>query len=135
MNHVFPARRLFDLLRSIFVPTMRQGWTKRNANIDARIAAPPRIAGRGSAPIAASGTRWSKRRARRSFRPSTTSAAVGARSRSKRSTPTARRSEEHTSELQSLMRISYAVFCLKKKKQHLNTRRIHTDYNYRSERD
>src|SRR3546814_4407477 len=32
-----------------------------------------------------------------------------------------RRSEEHTSELQSLMRISYAVFCLKKKKdQHLH---------------
>src|SRR3546814_6061079 len=28
------------------------------------------------------------------------------------------RSEEHTSELQSLMRISYAVFCLKKKKSH-----------------
>src|SRR3546814_6044683 len=32
-------------------------------------------------------------------------------------TVAARRSEEHTSELQSLMRISYAVFCLKKKKQ------------------
>src|SRR3546814_3344734 len=31
----------------------------------------------------------------------------------------AARSEEHTSELQSLMRISYAVFCLKKKKQEL----------------
>src|SRR3546814_10704220 len=30
------------------------------------------------------------------------------------------RSEEHTSELQSLMRISYAVFCLKKKTQHKN---------------
>src|SRR3546814_5145269 len=29
-----------------------------------------------------------------------------------------RRSEEHTSELQSLMRISYAVFCLKKKQTH-----------------
>src|SRR3546814_9980274 len=29
------------------------------------------------------------------------------------------RSEEHTSELQSLMRISYDVFCLKKKKQHV----------------
>src|SRR3546814_3741282 len=29
-----------------------------------------------------------------------------------------RRSEEHTSELQSLMSISYAVFCLKKKKKH-----------------
>src|SRR3546814_9012763 len=32
------------------------------------------------------------------------------------------RSEEHTSELQSLMRISYAVFCLKKKKQIANNR-------------
>src|SRR3546814_4706745 len=32
-----------------------------------------------------------------------------------------RRSEEHTSELQSLMRISYAVFCLKKKKNTNNT--------------
>src|SRR3546814_9895086 len=32
-----------------------------------------------------------------------------------------RRSEEHTSELQSLMRISYAVFCLKKKKQYITT--------------
>src|SRR3546814_6314380 len=31
------------------------------------------------------------------------------------SIPIGRRSEEHTSELQSLMRISYAVFCLKKK--------------------
>src|SRR3546814_1726900 len=38
---------------------------------------------------------------------------------------TPQRSEEHTSELQSLMRISYAVFCLKKKKQHLNE---HTHY-------
>src|SRR3546814_2797123 len=35
------------------------------------------------------------------------------------------RSEEHTSELQSLMRISYAVFCLKKKKTH-NNRIEHT---------
>src|SRR3546814_9974349 len=32
------------------------------------------------------------------------------------------RSEEHTSELQSLMRISYAVFCLKKKKKNNTTR-------------
>src|SRR3546814_7603445 len=35
-----------------------------------------------------------------------------------------RRSEEHTSELQSLMRISYAVFCLKKK----NTTKTHNTY-------
>src|SRR3546814_4959882 len=33
------------------------------------------------------------------------------------------RSEEHTSELQSLMRISYAVFCLKKKNEQLKTHR------------
>src|SRR3546814_9913092 len=32
--------------------------------------------------------------------------------------PAFARSEEHTSELQSLMRISYAVFCLKKKRRH-----------------
>src|SRR3546814_3192261 len=35
----------------------------------------------------------------------------------------AQRSEEHTSELQSLMRISYAVFCLKKKKPKIHTLR------------
>src|SRR3546814_6847361 len=34
------------------------------------------------------------------------------------------RSEEHTSELQSLMRISYAVFCLKKKNREINTHKI-----------
>src|SRR3546814_3724786 len=34
------------------------------------------------------------------------------------------RSEEHTSELQSLMRISYAVFCLKKKTQHKKTQQV-----------
>src|SRR3546814_7789461 len=45
-----------------------------------------------------------------------------------------RRSEEHTSELQSLMRISYAVFCLKKKKKNImknnvnNKRQNHKKY-------
>src|SRR3546814_4500832 len=34
--------------------------------------------------------------------------------------PPGGRSEEHTSELQSLMRISYAVFCLKKKNEQIN---------------
>src|SRR3546814_5769075 len=34
------------------------------------------------------------------------------------------RSEEHTSELQSLMRISYAVFCLKKKNENHNERKL-----------
>src|SRR3546814_4865139 len=47
-----------------------------------------------------------------------------------------RRSEEHTSELQSLMRISYAVFCLKKKNtpnnsilRHTNRRRAYLTQN------
>src|SRR3546814_2521377 len=39
-----------------------------------------------------------------------------------------RRSEEHTSELQSLMRISYAVFCLKKKKNN-KTRQDNSTYD------
>src|SRR3546814_3487860 len=38
--------------------------------------------------------------------------------------PEASRSEEHTSELQSLMRISYAVFCLKKKNNNTSTHKI-----------
>src|SRR3546814_4381532 len=44
----------------------------------------------------------------------------------------AQRSEEHTSELQSLMRISYAVFCLKKKKEHkhiTNRQTIRIEHN------
>src|SRR3546814_6336642 len=46
-----------------------------------------------------------------------------------------KRSEEHTSELQSLMRISYAVFCLKKKKHikiplHITQQLIQTNYTY-----
>src|SRR3546814_1819423 len=44
--------------------------------------------------------------------------------------PRAPRSEEHTSELQSLMRISYAVFCLKKKKYTNN----HTNNNINKSR-
>src|SRR3546814_9041641 len=48
-------------------------------------------------------------------RPSFASTPAG-KSPSTRACPTPCRSEEHTSELQSLMRISYAVFCLKKKK-------------------
>src|SRR3546814_9673891 len=48
------------------------------------------------------------------------------------------RSEEHTSELQSLMRISYAVFCLKKKKKHkrkiINIKKLNKDQKYNTRR-
>src|SRR3546814_1025927 len=43
----------------------------------------------------------------------------------------AARSEEHTSELQSLMRISYAVFCLKKKKNNIHSIKIYSILNSR----
>src|SRR3546814_4567168 len=55
-----------------------------------------------------------------------------------------KRSEEHTSELQSLMRISYAVFCLKKKKKQktysitskqVNTNNQHNNYAQQSLND
>src|SRR3546814_9708048 len=42
-----------------------------------------------------------------------------------------RRSEEHTSELQSLMRISYAVFCLKKKNTRIQQHILHTDRTHK----
>src|SRR3546814_7703032 len=44
------------------------------------------------------------------------------------------RSEEHTSELQSLMRISYAVFCLKKKKNYIpNYAHHHNSIDHKSQ--
>src|SRR3546814_10469098 len=52
-----------------------------------------------------------------------------------KSAPISTRSEEHTSELQSLMRISYAVFCLNKKKiHHHDSQQIyaHKNYHYQS---
>src|SRR3546814_6490687 len=45
------------------------------------------------------------------------------------------RSEEHTSELQSLMRISYAVFCLKKKKTQYKKPYIHKNNHTESNND
>src|SRR3546814_4124674 len=46
----------------------------------------------------------------------------------KRAPNVGRRSEEHTSELQSLMRISYAVFCLKKKKTNGDGNKYYNHY-------
>src|SRR3546814_4921884 len=44
------------------------------------------------------------------------------------------RSEEHTSELQSLMRISYAVFCLKKKSTENSTKHVESGRNHQAKR-
>src|SRR3546814_6286546 len=48
--------------------------------------------------------------------------------------PAAVRSEEHTSELQSLMRISYAVFCLKKKNKQKNNTKTHDATRVKAQR-
>src|SRR3546814_7559868 len=73
------------------------------------------------------GVRFSSRRSTPSTSPDSTSRRRRRRWRSSRqwapttSPSSTTRSEEHTSELQSLMRISYAVFSLKKKKNKKNT--------------
>src|SRR3546814_4557835 len=79
--------------------------------------------GRGAAPARRRGEdrRQGEGRARR-LRHRIESGGAGSRPH-----PPRFRSEEHTSELQSLMRISYAVFCLKKKIK-LKTIRAHTTY-------
>src|SRR3546814_4341283 len=74
-------------------------------------------ASRGGAPWRGRYRRHRRGRARP--RPVTRSARLA---RGKSQAAVAARSEEHTSELQSLMRISYAVFCLKKKKIHIHNK-------------
>src|SRR3546814_8638304 len=70
------------------------------------------------APLSASQARRGPSGAKPSSRATPTTSAAERGAPSSRVRPTwVSRSEEHTSELQSLMRISYAVFCLKKKKK------------------
>src|SRR3546814_8670748 len=72
---------------------------------------------RGRTPHGVDGARragTAERRLRRGW--NTATGEFPATNRSAEKAAESRRSEEHTSELQSLMRISYAVFCLKKKK-------------------
>src|SRR3546814_10031920 len=82
----------------------------------------PRFAGTGRAPGRLSRARQARRAADpqlaaggvRGPRPFTAGGSAGTLQRSAARSVGVTRSEEHTSELQSLMRISYAVFCLKK---------------------
>src|SRR3546814_8419262 len=87
--------------------------TRRSSDLRARV----RCARRSSSPDCSS---WAPRRwrsCRGSGRGNTLSSSAGCRQAPDSSH---RRSEEHTSELQSLMRISYAVFCLKNKTNPIN---------------
>src|SRR3546814_2428148 len=109
-----PAARLAGLLRR---RADRQPVARgRVAQPHRQRAQPPDARAGGAAGPAAAGAKVARRR------PDPGRAAAAGADR-------AARSEEHTSELQSLMRISYAVFCLKKKKQYLiTTLHINTTY-------
>src|SRR3546814_1020162 len=74
----------------------------------------------GGQPLPVSHFRVSATESRGDLWPQTASSESFHRHKVERPQPRRHRSEEHTSELQSLMRISYAVFCLKKKKTTTN---------------
>src|SRR3546814_7591854 len=112
MTHSFPTRRASDLhsMAPLAIGAAPQGSYRWDGEIDdARIwnaaRTPAQIAESASVPLTGNETGlvgyWR-------FDEATGRTAAD-------SSPSGR-SEEHTSELQSLMRISYAVFCLKKKK-------------------
>src|SRR3546814_7845623 len=98
--------RLVDFLVRMW---LRLAWPHLNlpeAVLRKRFAAPRWVLILGIADVLSGSCNWPGRWRGHSFRP--------ARSGCKSLIAKESRSEEHTSELQSLMRISYAVFCLKK---------------------
>src|SRR3546814_5601698 len=80
-------------------------------DIEKPITASITVHARSALRVAVTATAWSK-------------AAPASHGTSETFSTGSQRSEEHTSELPSLLRISYAVFCLKKKKQPTTTRTI-----------
>src|SRR3546814_5226994 len=107
---LFPYTTLFrsSPIRSPATPSAATRWLARRVACRSTSSAPSRRPRRRSSGLWPTGTSGGSTRSRSMARISTA--------------PFSRfRSEEHTSELQSLMRISYAVFCLKKKNhQHTN---------------
>src|SRR3546814_1401037 len=116
LTHSVPTRRTSDLAGSA---ASTSGTAGSGPSL---LTSPPRRQSRcharaGTAPASAS-PRPSRRRSGGYARGDAASPRRGA-GRRRGGSHRARRSEEHTSELQSLMRISYAVFCLKKKNTQL----------------
>src|SRR3546814_2711831 len=109
---LFPYTTLFRSVAPPSTPSDDTARAETGPRAPASIAAPhaPRGDSRGrDRPVATRADQGDARRTTRGrpLRPARTGSAAGR--------PRTGRSEEHTSELQSLMRISYAVFCLKKK--------------------
>src|SRR3546814_1834234 len=91
-------------------------WSSDVCSSDLRVRDQQPLRPRAPDPGAARPARMARSRAGGRFGVPGRLDARGAGRLLQRHQPRAARSEEHTSELQSLMRISYAVFCLKKKK-------------------
>src|SRR3546814_8711879 len=130
-----PCTPLFRVVAARPPPPRPPGGRRLNAAAGAPTAAasrggsglPQRDSGRQNGSPAADRSGWAVRRAgqnpasgRRAAGPVAPRRPSATMYRDAVERKTARRSEEHTSELQSLMRISYAVFCLKKKKKNKN---------------
>src|SRR3546814_7154796 len=96
---------------------------KRTAHGSRASSRPPGSSRPTSGPGRAARLRWPAWVQRRTSPPAGTGGAESADAGAARGEFRLCRSEEHTSELQSLMRISYAVFCLKKKK-HTNEEQV-----------
>src|SRR3546814_18394173 len=79
------------------------------------------VAAAGVGATASAGGTWAATGGSPALNPTTCSPGWASSGRSSSIAGPTPRSEEHTSALQSLMRISYAVICLKKKKTQLNT--------------
>src|SRR3546814_9121734 len=105
---LFPYTALFRSYRASSRP---DGWGRERV---------PRLVERGPTPRRGTGQSMRAGHAARATWPPAAYRRGWGR-RECREAPASTRSEEHTSELQSLMRISYAVFCLKKKKKNKQT--------------
>src|SRR3546814_18986927 len=133
LTHASPSRRVAalartGLLRSRLPESRRlRRFGDRPGGVAAPHDDPPAVHGNGEEGDRHVASRTSRRGSgsdgcprARVHRPADRRTAAGLVIAAATSFPSIERSEEHTSELQSLMRISYAVFCLQKKKEHTN---------------
>src|SRR3546814_8165912 len=118
MTHAFPTRRSSDL--GMEITSIMPRLSRRRGRHWFR-ASPPRPRRRDRRTPNPTGRTSDRRGSRETSRQGSISPEpVGGGHISRRQRRGLGRSEEHTSELQSLMRISYAVFCLKKKNKYIS---------------
>src|SRR3546814_9774731 len=117
---------------TIFCVKQKTAYELRISDWSSDVCSPDRPArARDDAMAAPAPDRAQGRRRRRRRRPRRPTAAGSRGARRRRcSAPRLSRSEEHTSELQSLMRISYAVFCLQKNNEQAQNTDIDTTFMY-----